>query len=107
MWYVGCDGKVYERGNESHFKQLSTELPKGVEAQDLLYRELLVSGVPGGVGSAAPKYDKVLYVVSKDGRLFAAGIGDKEFKLSRTQLPPEATRSCSKAAAPPPAAVAR
>lgn len=103
MWFVGCDGTIYERSDDTPFKALDIELPKGITAKDLLYRKVLVSGVPGGVGSAQPRYDELLYVVATDGRLFVAGTKEKQFELSRTQLPPAANRTCTAAAAAGPA----
>lgn len=103
MWFVGCDGTIYERSEKTQFKAIDIELPKGVAAKDLLYRKVLVSGIPGGVGSAQARYDELLYVVSTDGRLFVAGTEEKKFELSRTQLPPGANRTCTDATAAGPA----
>jgi hypothetical protein len=99
MWFVGCDGVVYERTEKTPFKALDIELPKGVAAKDLLYRKVLVSGTPGGVGSLQPQYVELLYVVSTDGRLFVADTGEKKFELSKNQLPVSANRTCIDAAA--------
>lgn len=87
IWMIGCDGKVYVRSNDSQFKALATKLPNNVAAKDLMFRKVLISGLPGGVGSGAAKYDEALYIVGTDGNLYVNSPNDKGFELSSTQLP--------------------
>lgn len=62
---IGCDGKVYERSNDTKFKAILTKLPNGVSAKDLMFRKVLIGGYPGGTGSVAAKYDEALYIVGE------------------------------------------
>ncbi len=84
---IGCDGKVYERSNDTEFKLMTTKLPKGVTPKDLMFRKVLVSGFPGGVGSVAAKYDEALYIVGSDGSLYVNSPRGNGFELSKPQLP--------------------
>ncbi len=82
---IGCDGKVYERSNDTQFKAITTKLPNGVSAKDLMFRKVLIGGFPGGVGSGAAKYDEALYIVGTDGNLYVNSPSGNGFDLSKTQ----------------------
>lgn len=99
IWMIGCDNKVYERSNDTDFKPMVTKLPVGVVAKDLMFRKVLVSGFPGGVGSGAAKYDEALYIVGSDGSLYVNAPNGSGFELSKTQLPSAAKCEAGKSGA--------
>lgn len=100
MFMIGCDGKIYERPNQGPFQKMAGDLPAGVKAKDILFREVRSP-------NALIPSEKVLYVAGDDGKLYVKDLNEKKFQLSATQQPADALKLCKSDSllpqAPPPA----